>query len=542
MSDNFMTKHIKIKMSPDSTKELDYVLSAILCDTDNNLDLVRKVLTLVSQEECEQFYFVIHELLRRMERTQINTSVSKIEITEDMFKSFLLINIERFIKNSDVNIQAVLGEVQETAVLDTYEGLIKTKNIFYTYSMNKFKELKAMNISIVEGTLRLDNLYQSIINDYSIQSVRLGAMCLEDVVYLGNREFSGADGYFELVNYTKAKIESKKSIWSSIESTVDVLDSIESYNKMKSEDKIDFSVTGTFGFPPIDDFAEVCRSDIINICATEGTGKTNYCAGFACREIMNGYSVIFMCGESGLTKITDMILSHYIYLTTGYEISQREISGDISKLPEEWKAVINKCRWEFFNNPNYGKLFPVDRFSYNNYRDEVKRKINAHPDLKFGHVIIDHYGSLTIDNEQGGVYLKDIYSAAAYLTNQMVALKIDTGCGTLFTSHTSRDAEDMLNRGKNPGTRVGALSSGSSKDVDTLILMYSDEDMRKQSLVKVWVKKIRAVEESLFQPFVAKKHFVVANFIYSPELQENFLSDDDKELALEDMEIEDLIE
>lgn len=524
---------LKIKLSEESYQELDFVLSAILCSTSDNSELVYRYLTLVSKEELTGFYYLIYELIRRAERIKVRSSdIKNINISTELFKSYVLINIDDIVKDKELDIRAIFDTLQETPEMDTYDGLLRTKNILYSYLMDKFEGLCKLNISLQEGTFRLDNLYQSILRDYSRQSVMISAMCLEDEVYIGKIKFTGADGYFDLINYIKAKIEKKKTIWSTIDDSIDILDSLENYNKMKANDKVDLTPIGTFGMPPIDDYAAACRSDIINICATEGTGKTNFCAGFACREIMNGYSVIFMCGESGQTKITDMILSHYIYLTTGYEISQKEISGNQDELPEVWQSIINKSRYEFFTNPKYGKLLPVSRFSYAGYKDEVREIVDRHPDLKFGHVIVDHYGSLSMSNFYNG---KDtsIYAAAANLTNQMVSLKIETGIGTLFTSHTSRDAEDALLRGKDPGTRVGALSSGSSKDVDTLILMYSDEIMKKSSTVKVWVKKIRGYDDSNFSPFIVKKHFVCCDFIYSPELQETTEAND---LVLDDVE------
>lgn len=524
---------LKIKLSEESYQELDMILSAILCSETDNSELVYRFLTLVAKEECTGFYYLIYEMIKRAERIKIRSvDIKNIKIDEDLFKSYILIGIDDMIKDPALGIREIFDTLQETPEMDTYDGQLRTKNILYSYLMHKFEEIKNLKVTIQEGTFRLDNLYQSILRDYSRQSVMLSATCLEDEVYVGKVRFAGAEGYFDLINYIKAKIEKKKTIWSSIDDSIDVLDNIEDYNKMKANDKVDLTPIGTFGMPPIDEYAAACKSDIINICATEGTGKTNFCAGFACREIMNGYSVIFMCGESGQTKITDMIISNYIYVTTGYEISQKEITGDIEKLPEEWQAIINKSRYEFFNNPKYGKLLPVSRFTYVGYKDEVRAIVDRHPDLKFGHVIVDHYGSLSMSNFYSG---KDtsIYAAAANLTNQMVSLKIETGIGTLFTSHTSRDAEDALLRGKDPGTRVGALSSGSSKDVDTLILMYSDEVMKKSSTVKVWVKKIRGYDDSNFAPFIVKKHFVCCDFIYSPELQETAEAN---ELILDDVE------
>jgi hypothetical protein len=524
--------NINIKLSEDSQNEADIILSAILCNSSSNTELVNKFLTILERDECSGFQYIMYGLLRRLERMKISSaSLHSITISQEMFKHYVLINIDNFIKDPELNLREIFAMLQETPEMDTYDGEIRTKNILYSYLMNKFDELVTLNIPLEEGLFRLNNLYQSLMKDYSIQSIKLSANCIEDSVQINKKVFSGPEGYFDLISNIKSKLERKRAVWESIDDAIDALDSIENYNRMRANDKIDMTPIGTFGLEPIDRYADACRSDIINICATEGTGKTNYCAGFACREIMNGYSVIFMCGESGATKITDMILSYYIFITTGFEISQREISGDITQLPEEWQAVIRQARHEFFNNPNYGKLLPVDRFTYNTYKDEVKRKMNKYPNLKFGHVIIDHYGSLTINNDGSGVFLKDIYSAAAYLTSQMVALKIETGVGTLFTSHTSTSAEDALKRGNDPGTRVGALSSGSSKDVDTLILMYADEYMKKSSKIKVWIKKIRSTDDSVFSPFIVKKHFVCCDFIYSPELQD---TDDSQELTQED--------
>ena len=361
----------------------------------------------------------------------------------------------------------------------------------------------------------------------------------------------------EITRLALAKILEKKALWSGLDNSYIVLDSPEKYAQVMDRCKFRMAPICKIGLPPIDNFSTLTTADIINITATEGTGKTTFCCALAAREIRAGFSVIYMCGETVLSIIMNMVLSHFIYLETGYEISWKEISymyqeltqeilddagdgevlDDFKNIPEEYYAIVNDCKYKFLTTPEYGKLIPIDIFTYNNFKQEVYDIIDAHPELKFGHIMIDHTDALVIDNTHGNIYLKDQHAAVGWLTKKCIDIKRERGIPTLTTSHTSFETEKAINNNKETGTRVGATNSGTSKDVDIVILFKSSPKLKAQGLIEVEVKKYRTTDDTLFKPFIVKKEFTACRFEYYPELQALLGNDRTKEINTSDLSL-----
>ena len=160
--------------------------------------------------------------------------------------------------------------------------------------------------------------------------------------------------------------------------------------------------------------------------------------------------------------------------------------------------------------------------------------------------MIDHTDALERDNRKGGVYLQDDRAAVKYLFKQIIRVKKERGVPTFTTSHTSAEAEKQVQKGNDTGTRIGATSSSTTKDVDIVISFESTPDLKRQGLIKATVKKFRSENDTLFVPFILQKAFTACRFVYTPELQEMLGIRKDRELdtkgiGLESMSAESLI-
>lgn len=552
-----------IKFSQRTLEEMDHVLSAIITSDDSS-ELIYSLLILVDKEECEGFYHIFIRFLERIAIMKTTTRQSKVKLSYELFKRHVNIGVKSMVEDPAVNINSILDELDfNDTIPDTDEGKLRRQQVLFSYCMEKYEELNSRQVNLLEGTLVLDTLYSSIIEDYSINSVRMGASVLQEGVQIGREEYKGSEGYLDLTRLTLAKVAEKQALWTNLQNSIIVMDSIENYNKLMEKNNARIKDICKLGLKPIDEYATLTTGDIVNLTATEGTGKTTFCCALSARQILAGYSVVYMCGETVPTIIVNMVLSHFIFLTRGYEINWKEIMyiynlltsdmldddermEEFEGMPEEYITIVNDAKHQMFTNPDYGKLIPVQNFTYNNFRNEICNIYDANPELKFGHNMIDHTDALIIDNEKGGVFLRDQSAAVKELFRQLIQVKNERGVPSFTTSHTGFNAERLILKGKDTGTRTGATSSSTSKDVDIVLAFESSPELKRQGLIKVTVKKYRSVEDTLFVPFIVQKAFTACRFVYTQELQEVLGINKEKELdtsdiGLNDMDAEDLI-
>ncbi len=190
-------------------------------------------------------------------------------------------------------------------------------------------------------------------------------------------------------------------------------------------------------------------------------------------------------------------------------------------MPQEYIDVVNECKYKLFNTPAYGILIPIGFFTYNNIYNEMKLIKDSNPDRKWGHTFIDHADALEIDNNStSGVFLKDDRSAVKYMFRQLIKAKKQLCMPSFVTAHTSAEAEKQVQKGNDTGTRNGATSSATTKDVDISISAEATPELKLLGLVKFTLKKLRTTSDVGVIPFIIKKEFTACRFVYKAELQE----------------------
>lgn len=538
------------KYSEKTYEVLDSVLSGILHnineDTYSDIEeLTRQVLTLVVQNECTGFYYVFLEQLIRITRLKTIKSQARLIISKKSFETFLNVGMNRFVVNKNVNIQGLMQQYGVNHNMNTPEGLLGAKNFLYSLCVTKYDELANVEISIADAYALLDSLYDSIITDMSYDALHKSAEILENGLNYNKKDYRGPVGYFEftkdvIVNYTRRTIG-----WNKNQNNILTINTIEDYNRLTNEYSGTIYKLGNYLIPPLDAVTSIMSSDITSIIGDEGTGKTNYLVMESHDQICNGFSSVFMCGESKPVKILNMYLSRHIFVTTGFQISWKTIIDGIDKLPVEMQAVVNEAKHDLFTNPKYGKIHLVSKFGYATYTKEVLDIISAFPNEKFGQIFIDHADKLDKSiKEWTGGYLRTQKERVDCLFEQIVDLKILYNIGANIAVHTGADAAKEIARGKDAGKRIGASSSATTKDVDVALHLEAGPALEKKGLVKFRPLKFRETPIDKLKPIIVKRNFVCVNYIYSEALQAELGLDDEdnKQQKLEDADLDSLID
>ncbi len=540
--------YIPVQLSTNTLSILDGIFSSIITSEENTDDLTYQLLDMLNLEECSGFYFVFMDILNRLRVMKQTYANSNLKITDNVFTNYLKANVESLVLDDRVNFPAIEEELEiQSRTSDSIQDLQK---VLYRYCMLKYKSIKEMNTPIEESILNLDNLYLSLTKDYTLTSARYSIQCLEEELKFGKFKFTGIEGSKQIVDYFREQMKKLDSIKSGLTLGVTSYDSTESIREVVTRSYTNDIPVCDFGFPPLDSLTSVYNGDIINLVATEGAGKTNYLCNIAAKEIINGYTVVYMSGESGDSKILCMILSSFIVEKTGYEIGWEEISYIINKqsgndtsliddkysnIPQDYYSIVNECMNDLVTNTQYGKLITKSMFSYENFLEEAVSIISSNSGRRFGHIFIDHSDALS-KNKSG-----TMHEAVGALYKDIIQLKNKTGVCCFLATHTSSDAEKAIQAGKETGVRIGATNSGTSKDADTLILFETTPALDRQGLIKVIVKKIRRIDRTLIQPFIVKKNFLACRFDYDPEYQKILgVSQESKlELGMNDLDLYD---
>jgi len=541
---------IELTLSTNTLEILDLVYSSLINEGDKiNLVELNKFFIVVEQKELKGFYAIFYKYIKRIKELNALTNSTKIKISDKAFENYLNINITAFLSSEEIQLISVLNDMEIDNVINIQDDLIIRKKAF-DYCIKKYKMIKSLGETSSNLILNLDNLLSCVINDYLEYSIFKNAEILSEGTNLKSLTLIGSEDSFNFTKLILNIIEEKKNDYNLLDENILDLSSIEKYREASQNANLKMFNICEYGFPPIDKIAHMTNQDIITLVASEGTGKTTYFAATAAKELFAGRSIIFMAGETAKLKIANMILSHFIYLRTskpnipGMRVSWLEIQNKYDSLPDTIKAEIDRAKYDIYENKKFGFPIIVESFKYQTYMQEVLDIKNLHPDYIWGHVFVDHIDALDRDNSQGvrNYFLKDSRDLIKEMYRQAIKLKNHYGIPTIFSAHTSYEAEKAIVASKKTGVRVGASSSSTSKDVDVEILFETNDELSKHNLIKISLKKFRNYDITLFEPFVVLKEFDACLFTYSTTLQGILNNDNEKMLDIKNIKSEELLD
>ena len=533
------------KYSEDTCKILHKIISCVLPkegkDTKDIEELTKKLLTLVDKQETNGFYYVILDIFSRISRIKSFSPHTEIVVSRGTFSASLQVNINRYLKSRDVGLETLLSEYDVDANLNTPDGQLIAKSFFYDYCMKMYDNCVNTDIDMVEGFTLLESLYQCILDDLSLTTLHTSARILENGVMIKGKEYKNGEGYFEHIREVLSLKSDQEVKWEHNRESIYIINSIEDYNNLNNQSRLSLYPIGKFNVQPFDEKTHITSGDIISIIGDEGTGKTNYLVMQSVDQIVQGHSIIFMCGESHPAKIINMMLSRFIFLETGNKIGWKEIQSTLHELPEEMQAVVNHCKNKLFNSEEFGKFQLVKSFHYDNVKHEILDIITANRQNKYTMVYIDHADRLNQERTNLNIFLRDAHSRVSYLYDMLIDLSVEYGIGSTVAVHTGSEAAKAVARGKDAGKRIGATSSATTKDVDIAIHLESGPSLEGKGLVKVRPLKFREYDISKLKPVILKRDFICVNYIYAEEFQVELGEEEGEAIRLEGLDIDELI-
>ena len=155
------------------------------------------------------------------------------------------------------------------------------------------------------------------------------------------------------------------------------------------------------GIPAIDkDMVALCRTQLLDISAPPGAGKTRMAIGvFAHRALLAGKNVLYFTLEQSKTEIENMLVARHVYHMKQDIVSDKMIS--MNAVPPELKAEVEAARIDILESGKYGKFVCLEADLYvETFIDKIKTqdRVNGPFDV----IIIDHMSLLQSETPKYG--------------------------------------------------------------------------------------------------------------------------------------------
>ena len=148
------------------------------------------------------------------------------------------------------------------------------------------------------------------------------------------------------------------------------------------------------GLPAIDDdLVALCRTQLLDISAPPGAGKTRMALGvFAHRAaVLKNRNVLYFTLEQSKAEAEAMLVSRHVAFLYSVVVTDKMILTDT--VPKELIPKVEAARLDLFHNKDYGKLGIVEADLYlESFIDKIKTqdRVNGPYDI----IIIDHMSLL----------------------------------------------------------------------------------------------------------------------------------------------------
>ena len=414
--------------------------------------------------------------------------------------------------------------------LEIQKNLEEASDFIYSITMDTYDEIASLDVDVNDALKYMDILKDLIIGMLSKRSLIVGSKIISgEGQYIGNKFYKGPKDYVEYSKMIPNLISSRFNDYLKARKTRISLTDLTTFKAYSSDDTTKIEKLFKIGWEPLDEVFSICTGDLITIVGDEGVGKTNTAIHILMQNIMAGKDVFMMTGESSITKIINMCISHYIYKMTGYQFTWKEIMNYTNE-DEENQRLIELWQSDFITNPDIGRLHLVQSLFYEDFYNTIEEYLVKYPNISL--VVIDHTdrlnsnGNLTDDG-----YLRDKKMKVDHLYKKEIELKQIHNLAFLNLAHSNTDAQKAGVKGKDSGVRIGATSSATSKDSDFVFYISKDPNL-SSNFVKWSCKKVRDYDDGI-KPFVLKKHFEVSDLEYDIEYQLAAIEDED--IDIDDM-------
>lgn len=510
---------LKLVLDDEVTKAIDSILSGCLphenSDAEAIPELFREMSQIVQQEELPGPHYILYKILNNLTTTNYRIKSYKARFTKDILEDSLASQLEDLIRNPDVRIHELIQETGSDIDLTLPDGFKLAQDLLYTETIDKYDELYDLAQGTVESFEYLQILKQEITRNLTVQALQIQAEILNDGVEYNRRKYVGVKDHNDFINEVYPTIQNRFVGFLDDKVTQVELTDMDSLTQMLEKDEGAILPVSSFGYEPLDEITKISTSDVITIIGDEGVGKTTMMIDYIYNTLMEGRDALVMTGESKPQKILFMLVARHAYEQHGVRVNSKEVAS-LRKEDSEIGLMIRDSLTHLIETESHGKIILTRQFHYETFYQEVEDYARKYPNL--GNVFIDHADRLASKNifTPRGM-LKSQKERVDYLYMQAVDISDTYPIGVIILAHTSADANKTMAKDKDPGVRIGASSSSTTKDADIVLLLSKNAVLESEGLIRVAVTKMREYRKP--KPFILKIEGEPSRLIYDAELQ-----------------------
>lgn len=244
------------------------------------------------------------------------------------------------------------------------------------------------------------------------------------------------------------------------------------------------------GIPAIDnDLVSLCRTQLLDISAPPGAGKTRFALGvFAHRAALKGLNVLYFTLEQSRAEAEAMLTARHVVHMFGAIISDKMITTN--SVPPELLPKVEAARIDLFESGKYGKIGIQEADLYlEDFIEKIKTqdRINGPYDI----IIIDHMSLLQSNPPKYGRALDDYKIVAkGYRLFKRYVRKHKKG--GISVNQFNREGIAASKADKEIDATMGAGGIEAYRSTDANITITYTETMAAQGLRKISLPKSRS--------------------------------------------------
>lgn len=486
-------------------------------------DILEKLLGFVRIEEMPCHYGVLTTVLESMKKIVVLDEDFTPSLDRASFDRFLGAGIQDYIDVNSREVTTWLTGIGEVLNLDIPKDNERAKEVLYSMSMELYET--CLNLSI--DTSSYPTLILTMREAFKANAIMEGQIVLRNILgkglWVGKKKYKGLDDFLsyslEYINEIRYRLDEEGD-----DNTI-VLDDLSKAKKIMDMNKQQSQALGKYGIPEMDDFTPMLRHRLVVIAATENTGKTLFSTHLTATLLLEGKTVVYMCGEAPENQILNKILPSYIFRKYGKFISETQCMGS-EEIDPEHDRLIKIAMKEIVESGNF-----IFRGSFT-YDDCGQELIDLYQKKKFDAVFIDHSASMVRAPGSKLFSEKDCIDCAAV---QLRNFKKKFPVFVCVTSHPSFEAAKEIEKFKCIKTASPTRSSGVlSKEADEVFFMYRTEELNKQNKIAFQITKRRLARVPINHIYL-KVNYVSYMFNYNDEDQSNDESLVKKERLIEEI-------
>lgn len=480
---------------------LDRIFSSVLphknFDSSIAGDIIEELFRILPKQEVYGINYIFYNLFENLRLIPLYRKGFSAQINADIFHSAVDINVDEFLRSPAFNAQLFFQDRGKEFVLTEAMQYNEAANYILSAADEMYEALVEMAIPTSEGYSQLVLLTDCLKQDICDQIIRIQAEIQAEGFKGRKKVFRGPMDAAEFATQAFKELGLRFKGVDSNSRNRFIPVTIHNYDeslRFDQKEAIEYHELFRFGWEPLDAIFRPATGDIITIIAPEGTGKTRLSSYVAHEAIKAGVNVAIICGETRKKKYKRMIEGAHLFETQEIQLSPKEMdnlflfTSDFEKM-EQISMQIKAAQLDLYENEKYGNLTFVTTAYYEDSYESFEKLI-LEEDVQF--IIIDHTKSLTNNGSfTPSGRLQTVKLSIDFLMDQEIALAQDYPVCFMNLSHPSIEAQNALNKGKDPGVRAGGNTASVTQGASMVAVLTNDKALQAQDMVIMQIQKVR---------------------------------------------------